>query len=171
MRTYVSTLIRARAHTHTHTRIQYSVTDHFRKQQDGFPAVYFIYDISPLMVSFPPAPPCHLRLWRGAWSAPVQPAGSGKRGRASACVSSAAPDAGCCLARSRCGHGSGRRPSPTTQRSSAPSRAECTSSPASCTASPASSTIDIGPRHHLSPLRTDIGPLVVFARAPNPFSL
>lgn len=29
---------------------QYSVTDHFRKQQDGFPAVYFIYDISPLMV-------------------------------------------------------------------------------------------------------------------------
>lgn len=29
---------------------QYSVTDHFRKQQDGFPAIYFIYDISPLMV-------------------------------------------------------------------------------------------------------------------------
>ena len=29
---------------------QKTVTDHFRKQQDGFPAVYFIYDISPLMV-------------------------------------------------------------------------------------------------------------------------
>mmetsp|Transcript_19300 Transcript_19300/g.44266 ORF Transcript_19300/g.44266 Transcript_19300/m.44266 type:complete len:332 (-) Transcript_19300:351-1346(-) len=29
---------------------QYSVTDHFRKLQDGFPAVYFIYDISPIMV-------------------------------------------------------------------------------------------------------------------------
>jgi hypothetical protein len=27
-----------------------TVTDHFRKQQDGFPAIYFIYDISPLMV-------------------------------------------------------------------------------------------------------------------------
>mmetsp|Transcript_11900 Transcript_11900/g.28892 ORF Transcript_11900/g.28892 Transcript_11900/m.28892 type:complete len:333 (+) Transcript_11900:91-1089(+) len=29
---------------------QYAVTDHFRKQRDGFPAVYFIYDISPIMV-------------------------------------------------------------------------------------------------------------------------
>eukprot|EP00282_Hemiselmis_andersenii_P030060 CAMPEP_0169468112 /NCGR_PEP_ID=MMETSP1042-20121227/22721_1 /TAXON_ID=464988 /ORGANISM="Hemiselmis andersenii, Strain CCMP1180" /LENGTH=243 /DNA_ID=CAMNT_0009581397 /DNA_START=9 /DNA_END=737 /DNA_ORIENTATION=+ len=29
---------------------QYSVTDHFRKSLDGFPAVYFIYDISPIRV-------------------------------------------------------------------------------------------------------------------------
>jgi len=30
---------------------QYAVTDHFRKQQEGFPALYFIYDISPIMVT------------------------------------------------------------------------------------------------------------------------
>jgi hypothetical protein len=31
---------------------QYSVTDHFRKSMDGFPGVYFIYDISPIMVGY-----------------------------------------------------------------------------------------------------------------------